>query len=153
MTASLWPFLFWFVCLLVFKKEFLCCLFQLLLRRTFLLQALHVHKLLHAVRVLEPQLHPDKRLPALQAQLVPGFRPGQQVWDRTLSQTQDGLPEQSLTLLRKREKYKKVCFQTQHSMYFVCSYTFSTTKFKHFLSISKLSFQIFLAPHFGEKNN
>lgn len=70
---------------------------------TFLLQAFHVHKFLHAVWVLEPELHADKGLPALQAQLVPGFRPGQQVWDRTLSQTQDSLPKQTLTWFGERK--------------------------------------------------
>lgn len=64
--------------------------------RTFLLQTLHVHEFLHAVRVLEPELHPDEGLSPLQAQLVPGFGPRQQVRDGTLSQTQDGLPEQTL---------------------------------------------------------
>lgn len=46
---------------------------------TFLLQAFHVHEFLHTVWVLEPELHADKGLSALQAELVPGFGPGQQV--------------------------------------------------------------------------
>lgn len=46
---------------------------------TFLLQAFHVHEFFHTVWVLEPELHADKGLPALQAELVPRFGPGQQI--------------------------------------------------------------------------
>lgn len=78
---------------------FVCLFFSIFIvfdSRTFLLQTLHVHEFLHTVRVLEPELHPDEGLSPLQAQLVPGFGPRQQVRDGTLSQTQDGLPEQTL---------------------------------------------------------
>lgn len=60
---------------------------------TFLLQLLHVPQLLHVVGVIEPQLHAHKGLPPLQAELVPGFGPGQQVGHRALRQAQDALPE------------------------------------------------------------
>lgn len=53
---------------------------------TFLFHALHVHELLHVVGVVQPHLHADKGLPALQAQLVPGLGPRQQVRDRALRQ-------------------------------------------------------------------
>lgn len=64
---------------------------------TFLLHLLHSPQLVHIVRIIEPKLHADKRLPAFQAEFVPRFRPGQQVRHRALSQTQDGLPEKTLT--------------------------------------------------------
>lgn len=44
--------------------------------RTFLFQSFHVHQFLHAVRILEPELHTDEGLPALQTELVPRFGPG-----------------------------------------------------------------------------
>lgn len=50
-----------------------------LLLHTFLFQAFHVHEFLHTVWVLEPKLHADEGLSALQTELVPGFGPGQQV--------------------------------------------------------------------------
>lgn len=50
-----------------------------LLLHTFLLQTFHVHEFLHTVWVLEPELHANEGLPTLQAELVPGFGPGQQV--------------------------------------------------------------------------
>lgn len=53
---------------------------------TFLLQLLHVSQLLHVVGVVEPQLHAHKGLPALQAQLVPGFGAGEQVRHGALGQ-------------------------------------------------------------------
>lgn len=56
----------------------LCLIVELRLH-TFLLQAFHVHEFLHTVWVLEPELHADEGLSALQAELVPGFGPGQQV--------------------------------------------------------------------------
>lgn len=46
--------------------------------------------------VVEPQLHAHKRLPSLQAQLVPGFGPGQQVRHGALCEAQDALPKQPL---------------------------------------------------------
>lgn len=46
---------------------------------TFLLQLLHISKLFHIVGVAQPQPHAHKGLPALQAQLVPGLGPRQQV--------------------------------------------------------------------------
>lgn len=66
---------------------------------TFLFHALHVHELVNVARVTEPQLHAHEWLAALQAQLVPGFGPGQQVRHRALSQPQDGLAEQTLTCI------------------------------------------------------
>lgn len=63
---------------------------------TFLLQLLHVPQLLHVMGVTEPELHAHKGLPPLQAQLVPGFGPGQQVGNGALCQAQDTLPEQPL---------------------------------------------------------
>lgn len=54
--------------------------------------------------ILKPELHTDERLSALQAELVPGFGPGQQVWDRTLSQTKDSLPKQTLAWLGNIER-------------------------------------------------
>lgn len=70
---------------------------------TFLLQTFHVHEFLHTVWVLEPELHADEGLPALQAELVPWFGSGQQIRDRTLSKTQDSLAKQTLAWLRNRE--------------------------------------------------
>lgn len=83
---------------------------------TFLLQAFHVHEFFHTVRVLEPQLHAHKRLPALQTELVPRFGPGQQVWDRTLSQTKDSLPKQTLAWLRRGESGMKWSFLRNDSV-------------------------------------
>ena len=40
---------------------------------TFLFHPFHVHQLLHVVGVIQPQLHPDKGLPPLQTELVPGL--------------------------------------------------------------------------------
>lgn len=63
---------------------------------TFLLQLLHVPQLFHVVGVAEPQLHADEGLPALQAQLVPGLGPRQQVGHGALCQPQDALTKQPL---------------------------------------------------------
>lgn len=63
---------------------------------TFLLQLLHVPQLLHIMGVTEPQLHAHKGLPPLQAQLVPGLGPGQEVRHGALRQPQDALPKQPL---------------------------------------------------------
>lgn len=67
---------------------------------TLLLHALHIHEFLHVVRVPEPDLHPDEGLPALQAELVPGLGPGQQVGHGALRQAQDGFTEQTLAWKR-----------------------------------------------------
>lgn len=64
---------------------------------TFLLHPLHVHQLLHIVGVIEPQLHTDEGLPALEAEFVPGFWAGQEVGDGALGEPQDGLTKQALT--------------------------------------------------------
>lgn len=42
---------------------------------TFLLHLLHGPQLVYIVRIVEPQLHADKRLPAFQAEFVPRFGP------------------------------------------------------------------------------
>lgn len=63
---------------------------------TFLLQLLHVPQLLHVVGVTQPQLHAHEGLPALQAQLVPGLGPRQQVRHGALCQPQDALTKQPL---------------------------------------------------------
>lgn len=87
----------------------LCFVLFLFEMRTFLLQTFHVHEFLHAVRILQPQLHPDEGLAPLQAQLVPGFGPRQQVRDGTLSQTQDGLPEQTLAWRGEAQSLSRGC--------------------------------------------
>ena len=46
--------------------------------------------------VLEEDLHPDERFPALLSEHVPGLGSGQQVRHGALGQTQHGLPEESL---------------------------------------------------------
>lgn len=63
---------------------------------TFLLHLLHGPQLVDVVGVVEPQLHADEGLAALQAQLVPGFGSGQQVGNGALRQAQDGLAKEPL---------------------------------------------------------
>ena len=63
---------------------------------TFLLHLLHVPQLVHVVGVVEPQLHADEGLAALQAELVPGLGPGEEVRHGALRQAQDALPKQPL---------------------------------------------------------
>ena len=46
--------------------------------------------------VLQEDLHPDERLPALLSEHVPGLRSRQQVRHRALGEAQHGLAEQSL---------------------------------------------------------
>ena len=46
--------------------------------------------------VLQEDLHPDERLPALLSEHVPGLRPRQQVGHGALGQSQDRLSKQSL---------------------------------------------------------
>lgn len=48
-------------------------------------------QLLHIVRIIEPELHTDERLPALDAQHVPRFRLGEELTDGALRQTQHSL--------------------------------------------------------------
>lgn len=53
---------------------------------TFLFHPFHVHQLLHVVGVIQPELHADKGLPALQTELVPGLRASEEVGDRALGE-------------------------------------------------------------------
>lgn len=53
---------------------------------TFLFHPFHVHQLLHVVGVVQPQLHPDKGLPPLQTELVPGLWASQEVGDGALGE-------------------------------------------------------------------
>ena len=47
--------------------------------------------------ILKEYLHPDERFSALLSEHVPRFGSGKEVWDWTLTQTQDRLSKQSLT--------------------------------------------------------
>lgn len=60
---------------------------------TFLFHPFHVHQLLHVVGVIQPQLHSDKRLPSLQAELVPGLGASEEVRDGALGEPENGLPK------------------------------------------------------------
>lgn len=68
---------------------------------TFLLQLLHVTQFFDVVGVVEPELHADKGLPPLQAQLVPRLGPGEEIGHRALRQAQDALPKQPLAWQRR----------------------------------------------------
>ena len=54
------------------------------------------HQLVDGRLVLEEDLHPDERFPALLSEHVPGLRSRQQVRHGALGETQHGLTEQSL---------------------------------------------------------
>ena len=46
--------------------------------------------------VLQPHVHPNERLPALETEQMPGFGLGQQFTDGTLGQSQDSFAERLL---------------------------------------------------------